>query len=293
VTQLVQTIILGLLLGGVYALLAAGLTLIFGVMDVINVAQGALLILAAFVSWALWKDLGIDPLLGVLVTTPLMFALGWAMYMLTVQFLSGKPASMSVLLTFGLALVIEGTMGLVWSTTYHAATPGYFAQSFRLGDLYFPKGQVFGCLIAIGVLTCLYVLLHVTWLGRAIRAVSENVTSARLVGVSPKKVAALTFAVGVATTGAGGSIVSVLYPFIPGSHYQWISRLLGVIVLGGMGSLPGAVVGALALGVAETTTATYISPRWATMVPYALIMVVLLARPQGIMGAKLREDAVV
>jgi len=293
VTQLVQTIILGLLIGGVYALLAAGLTLIFGVMDVINVAQGALLILAAFIAWTLWNDLGIDPLLGVLVTTPTMFALGWLMYMLTVRFLSGKPASMSVLLTFALALVIEGVMGMIWSTTYHAATPGYFAQSFRLGDLYFPKAQVFGCLIAIGVLSCLYGLLRSAWPGRAIRAVSENVSSALLVGVNPKKVAALTFAIGVATTGAGGSIAAVLYPFLPGSHYQWISRLLGVIVLGGMGSLPGAVIGALALGVAETTTATYVSPRWATMVPYALIIVVLLARPQGIMGAKLREDAVV
>ena len=292
-TQLVQTIILGLLIGGVYALLAAGLTLIFGVMDVINVAQGALLILAAFFAWTLWSDLGIDPLVGVLVTTPAMFGLGWVMYMTTVRFLSGKPASMSVLLTFALALVIEGVMGMIWSTTYHTATPSYFAQSFRLGDLYFPKAQVFGCLIAIGVLSCLYVMLRWTWLGRAIRAVSENVSSALLVGVNPKKVAALTFAIGVATTGAGGSITAVLYPFLPGSHYQWISRLLGIIVLGGMGSLPGAVIGALALGVAETTTATYISPRWATMVPYAVIMVVLLARPQGIMGAKLREDAVV
>jgi len=287
----VQVIILGLLIGGVYALLAAGLTLIFGVMDVINVAQGALLIFAAFVAWTLWKDLGIDPLLGVLITTPLMFAIGWAMYMLTIQFLAGKPASMSVLLTFALALVIEGTMGILWSTTYHASTPGYFAESFRPGAFYLPKAQVYGCVIAVGVLTALYVLLRYTWLGRAIRAVSENVTSARLVGVNPKKVAALTFAVGVATTGAGGSIVSVLYPFLPGSHYQWISRLLGVIVLGGMGSLPGAVVGALALGVAETTTATYISPRWATMVPYVLIVVVLLARPQGIAGVRLREDA--
>lgn len=292
-TQLVQTIVLGLLIGGVYALLAAGLALIFGVMDVINVAQGALLILAAFISWTLWKDFGIDPLLGALVTTPVMFVLGWVMYKTTIQWLSGRPASMSVLLTFALALVIEGVMGMVWSTTYHSATPGYFAQSFRLGDLFFPKAQVFGCLIAAGVLSFLYVGLRFTWLGRAIRAVSENVSSARLVGVNPKKVAALTFAIGVGMAGAGGSIASVLYPFIPGSHYQWISRLLGIIVLGGMGSLPGAVVGALALGVAETTTATYISPRWATMMPYALIIVVLLARPQGIMGAKLREDAVV
>jgi branched-chain amino acid transport system permease protein len=292
-TQFVQALILGLMIGGVYALLASGLTLIFGVMDVINVAQGALIILSAFITWALWKEMGIDPLLGALITTPAMFVIGWVIYRLTIQWISGRPASTSVLLTFALALVLEGIMGLVWSTTYHSSTPGYVDQSFRAGGFYFPKAQLFGCAIAIGVLAALYMMLTRTWLGRAIRAVSENVSSARLVGVNARKVAALTFAIGVATTGAGGSIASVLYPFLPGSHYQWISRLLGIIVLGGMGSLPGALIGALLLGVAETMTVTYISPRWATMVPYAVIMVVLLARPQGIMGAKLREDVVV
>lgn len=292
-TQLLQAIILGLLIGGVYALLASGLTLIFGVMDVINVAQGAFIILSAFMTWTLWKDAGLDPLLGALVTTPAMFVIGWALYKGTIQWIAGRPASMSVLLTFAIALVVEGIMGLTWTTTYHAATPGYFTESFRLGSFYFPKAQVFGSMIAIGVLAVLFAILRGTWLGRAIRAVSENVGSARLVGVNARHVAGLTFAIGVATTGAGGSIASVLYPFLPGSHYQWISRLLGIIVLGGMGSLPGAAVAALMLGVAETMTATYVSPRWATMVPYAVIMVVLLARPQGLMGTKLREDVVV
>jgi branched-chain amino acid transport system permease protein len=293
VTQFVQVLILGLLIGGVYALLASGLTLIFGVMDVINVAQGALVIFAAFLAWTFWKDAGMDPLLAVLPTTVIMFAVGWLMYWGTIQWISGKPASMSVLLTFALALVIEGVMGVVWSTTSHSATPSYFASSFRFGGYYFPKAQVYGCAVAVVVLVALYVMLRATWLGRAIRAVSENVSSARLVGVNAKNVAALTFAVGVSTTGAGGAIASVLYPFLPGSHYVWISRLLGIIVLGGMGSLPGAVLGALAMGVSETMTATYVSPRWATLVPYIVIMVVLLARPQGIMGAKLREDVVV
>jgi branched-chain amino acid transport system permease protein len=224
-----------------------------------------------------------------------MFLVGFLIYESSVRWISGKPASASVLLTFGIALVLEGIIGLVWSTTLHAATPPYFNQSFRLGDFYFPKAQVYGCAIGIGVLATLYVVLTRTWLGRAIRAVSENVSSARLVGVNPRRVAALTFAIGVATTGAGGSIAAVLYPFLPGSHYAWISRVLGIIVLGGMGSLPGAVIGALALGVAETMTVTYFpsGPRWATMVPWAVIMVVLLVRPQGIMGAKLREDVVV
>lgn len=290
--QLAQALVLGLLIGGVYALLASGLSLIFGVMNVINVAQGALIILAAFISWALWDTTGIDPLLGILVTTPAMFAIGWLLYRTTIQWISGRPASTSVLLTFALALVIEGAIGLIWGNNYHSATPGYFDESYRVGGLYFPKAQVFACAIAAGVLAILYAGLRATWLGRSIRAVSQNAGSALLVGVNARRVAALTFAIGVATAGAGGSMASVLYPFLPGSHYQWISRLLGIIVLGGMGSLPGAVIGALTLGVAETMTATYVSPRWATMVPYVVIMVVLLVRPQGIMGSKLREDVV-
>jgi branched-chain amino acid transport system permease protein len=259
-------------------------------MDVINVAQGALIILSAFITWAAWSETGLDPLLGVLVTTPAMFLIGFGIYMASVRWIQGKPPSTSVILTFGLALIIEGVMGMVWTATLHRATPAYFNQSFTIGDIYLRKGQVYACAIAIGVLAVLYVILRVTWLGRAIRAVSANMSSARLVGVNPSTVAALTFAVGVATAGAGGSLAAVLYPFLPASHYAWISRLLGIIVLGGMGSLPGAVVGALLLGVAETMTQTYVSPQWATLVPWAVIMLVLLLRPQGLMGQKLRED---
>jgi branched-chain amino acid transport system permease protein len=147
--------------------------------------------------------------------------------------------------------------------------------------------------VAIGVLAGLYLFLTRTWTGRAIRASAVNPQGAELVGVNVAAVAAITFAVGVAVTGAGGSIVSVLYPFLPGSHYVWISRLLGIIVLGGMGSLPGAVVGALLIGVGETLTTTYISPAWTTAVPYVVIFVVLLLRPQGLLGARLREDVAV
>jgi len=287
---LLQALILGLLIGGVYALLASGLTLIFGVMNVINVAHGAFLILAAFFTWTLWDATGIDPLLSVLVTTPLMFGLGWMLYNATIRPIRKAPPSSSVLLTFSLALVLEGIMGLVWGNTSHAVRTPYFDESFGVGELFLPKAQVYGCLLALGVLAGLWVFLSRTWTGRAIRASAVNPQGAELVGVNVAAVAAMTFAVGVAVTGAGGSIVSVLYPFLPGSHYVWISRLLGIIVLGGMGSLPGAIIGALLIGVAETLTTTYIGPEWATAVPYVVIFIVLLMRPQGLMGARLRED---
>jgi branched-chain amino acid transport system permease protein len=289
--QLGQIIILGLLLGGVYALMASGLTLIFGVMHIINVAQGAFLVLAALITWELWKTTGIDPLVTMVITAPLMFAGGYVVYKLLLERLRDSSASMTVLLTFGLALVIEGGMGVVTRNVFRSVTPSYFNSSYNVGPFFLPKPQVYGCLAAIAVLGLLYFALTRTWMGRAIRASSQNLDGAQLVGVSATSVAALTFALGASTTGVGGSILSVLSAFFPASHYVWISRLLGIIVLGGMGSLPGAVVGALLLGIAETMTASYISLRWATVVFYLVIMVVLLVRPQGLFGARLREDA--
>jgi branched-chain amino acid transport system permease protein len=290
VKHLIQTIVLGLLIGGVYALMASGLTLIFGVMNVINVAQGALLILAALFTFELWTRTGMDPLLAILITTPAMFVVGWLIYRLFVFRVRDAPVSMTVLLTFAMAITLEGVMGVVWKNVFRSVTPAYFNQSFHLGGFFFPKAQVYGCVAALIVLGLLYLLLTRTWSGRAIRAASENPGGAQLVGVNVTGVAALTFAIGVATTGAGGSILSVLYSFFPASHYLWISRLLGIIVLGGMGSLPGAFVGALMMGVAENLTQTYVSTRWAAVVPYLVILVVLLIRPQGLLGARLRED---
>jgi branched-chain amino acid transport system permease protein len=292
-TQFVQTLVLGLLIGGVYALLASGLTLIFGVMNIINVAHGAFLIAAAFLTYSVWTATGIDPLAAIAVTGPGMFAFGWLIYRFAVRRVRTAGPASSVLLTFSMALLLEGIMGLVWGNTSHTVRPAYFNQSFHIGSIFLPKAQVYACLVAVGVLAAMYAFLSHTWTGRAIRSSAANPTGARMVGVDIAAVAALTFAIGVATTGAGGSLVSVLYPFLPGSHYVWISRLLGIIVLGGMGSLPGAAIGAVLIGVGEATTSTYVGPEWATAVPYVVIFVVLLARPQGLMGARLREDVAV
>lgn len=291
-TLLIQTILLGLMIGGVYALFASGLTLVFGVMGIINVAHPAFLVLAALVTYELWTRTGIDPLLLILVTTPLMFALGWLVYKLLVARATRAQVSMSVVLTFGLAIAMEGAMGMTWKNVFRSVTPPYFNQSFHVGPIILPKAQVYGCVAALFVLFLLYLLLTRTWAGRAIRSASENPEGAHLVGIDIGTVAALTFAIGTATAGVGGSIMSILYTVFPASLYVWISRLLGIIVLGGMGSLPGAVIGALLLGMAETLTSTYVSTQWAVVVFYVVILVVLLVRPQGIMGFKVRKDVV-
>jgi branched-chain amino acid transport system permease protein len=289
-TGFIQTIVLGLLTGGVYALAASGLTLVFGVMNVINVAHGALLILSAYLTWVVWRETGLDPLVIAVLTTPVMFAFGWVIYWVAVRRVRAAGASMTVLLTFAIALMIEGALGRIWKGVFRAVTPSYFNEAIKLGDIRLPTAKVYACAVAVALLVMLWLLLAKTWLGRAIRASSENVAAARLMGIDVAAVAALAFAIGVATTGAGGSLISVLYAFMPATHYQWISRLLGIIVLGGMGSLAGAFVGALSMGVAESLTTAYIAPRWQTIVPYVVIVVVLLIRPQGIFGARTRED---
>ena len=292
-TNLVQTVVQGLLLGGVYALAASGLTLVFGVMNVINIAHGAMLILAAYITWQLWLHTGIDPLLAILITTPVMFAFGWLVYQLTIRRIRNAPASMSVLLTFAIALVIEGSVGLAWKGIFRSVTPSYFDSSFQLGPIYVPEARLYACATAAVVLTALWLILTRTWAGRAIRAASQNPQGAMLMGIDTAAVAALAFAVGGATTGAGGSLISVLYPFFPASHYLWISRLLGIIVLGGMGSLAGATLGALVIGVGETLVTAYVAPQWQTAVAYVVIFVVLLLRPQGLLGSRTREDVAV
>src|SRR4051812_18578952 len=166
-TEFVEVIILGLLIGGVYALMASGLTLIFGVMNVINVAHGAFLILAAFLTYSIWTATGLDPLVSILITGPAMFVFGWLLYGGTVRRIREAPAAASVLLTFSLARVLGGVGGLVGGTPSPSPPPPYFNQSFNIGDFFLPKAQVYGCLVAIAVLVGLYWFLTHTWTGRA------------------------------------------------------------------------------------------------------------------------------
>lgn len=288
--DLLQSLILGLLLGGVYGLLASGMTLIYGVMRVINLAQGAFLILSAFVTYSLWSGFKLDPLAAIVVTTPLMFAVGYVTYLLAVRHIADAPLASSVLLTFGLALMAEAVMGIVWGNTSHSVRPSYGDESFEALGFFLPKAQLFGGILAGGTLVALWAVLTRTWTGRAIRSSSINRDGARLVGINVARISAISFGLGVAAAGAGGSIVSVMYPFVPGSHVAWISRLLAIVVLGGLSSIGGALTGAILMAVTEVLTTTYISPQWATAVPYAVIFLVLLVRPQGLFGTTMRED---
>jgi branched-chain amino acid transport system permease protein len=290
--SLIQTLVLGLLVGALYALMASGLTLIFGVMRVINLAHGAFAVLAAFITFTLWQKLALDPIVSIPIVMAIMFGIGWLVYVLVIRHVRNSHVSMTVLATFGVALLLEGLMGFIWGNTSRSVRAPYTDSSIALGPLYVPQVMLIGAVIAALVIAALYLLLNHTWAGRAIRAASVNESGALLVGVSVATIAALTFAIGVSTLGAGGAMLSTIYPFVPGSHYQWIARLLAIVVLGGLGSLPGAIIGALVIGVGEMAATTYIGASWPVAVPFLVIIVVLITRPQGILGTRLREDAV-
>jgi branched-chain amino acid transport system permease protein len=289
VHQVVQALILGLLIGGVYALMASGLTLVFGIMKVINVAQGALVILAAYLSYALFSHLHIDPFLSILLVTPAMFGLGVAVQLVFVRSLRGPDApELSLLVTWALALGIEGVLSVVFKTTYRATNPSYADRSWDVFGYQVSVVRAFAFVASAILLGLLSLLLTRSRFGRAVRATVQNPTAATLLGVDANRVQTLSFGLGVSLAAAAGAVYGVIYPFNPGSHYDLISRLLSIVVLGGLGSLGGAVVASLAMGVIEAIVAVEVSPTWAAFSFFVVLLTFLLLRPQGIFGVRER-----
>jgi branched-chain amino acid transport system permease protein len=285
----VQACILGVLTGGVYALMASGLTLVFGVMRVINVAQGALVILSAYLSYVLFKDVGIDPFLSVLIVAPLMFALGVGVQLVFIRTLrSDQAEELSLLITWALALGIEGVLGAVFETTYVSINPSYANSSWTVFGYELSVVRVYAFALSAALLLGLGFLLGRTRFGRSVRATVQNPSSALLLGVDAARVRAFAFGLGVSLASAAGAVYGVLYPFNPGSHYDLISRLLSIVVLGGLGSVGGAVVAALMLGVIEAIVAVEISPIWSSFTYFVVLVVILLVRPQGLFGTRER-----
>jgi branched-chain amino acid transport system permease protein len=289
-TELIQTLVFGVLIGGVYALMATGLTLTFGVMKIVNMAQGAFLILSAYLCYTLWSHFGIDPILAACILTVPLGLLGLVLYKLIIQRVQRIDHGLTIVATFALAVIAEAFISLAWGPNQTETTPRYFNQAFRLGSVVIPRAQLYACLLAIGVTAVLQVVIRRTWLGHAITAAAENPEGARLIGVEPARVGAWIFAIATASTAFGGAALSFLYQFSPDSQDVWIGLTLSVVILGGLGSITGAFAAGLLLGLAEAVTTSYISVRWAEAVPTVLILVVLLIRPQGLFTRATRQD---
>jgi branched-chain amino acid transport system permease protein len=286
---LVQGIILGVLTAGVYALMASGQTLIFGIMKVINMAQGAMVILGAYLSFQLFTSFGLDPFLAVPITTVVMFVVGMGVQAAFLRPLRREDRSqLSVLVTFAVALLAEGVMSVVWTTTDRTINTGYANASWTVFGYQITLVRLWAFLLSLFVLGLLYLLLQRTRFGRAVRASVQNPESARLLGVEADRVAAIGYGLGTATAAAAGSVYGLLYSFNSGSHYDLISRLLSIVMLGGLGSIGGSVVGALIISVSSAIVASAVSPVWSQMTFFIVLLLVLLIRPRGLFGTSLR-----
>jgi branched-chain amino acid transport system permease protein len=289
--QLVQTLIFGVLVGGVYALMATGLTLTFGVMRIVNMAQGAFLILSAYLDYSLWKQFGIDPILAAVLVAAPMGLLGVVLYRLVIERVQRIDHQLTIVVTFSLAIIAEALIALAWGPNTKETTPSYFNSAFHIGSVSIPRAQLYAALLAVTVMAVLQLVVKRTWLGHAIVAASENPEGARYIGVEPARVGAWIFAISTATTAFGGAALSFLYEFTPDSQDVWIGLTLSVVIVGGLGSIPGALAAGVMLGLAEALTSTYVSVRWAAAVPTLMILVVLLVRPEGMFARVTRQDA--
>ena len=283
-----QALILGILTGGVYALMSTGQTLVFGVMRVVNVAQGMLVILSAYLSYTVHQKLGIDPFLTLVIVMPVMFAVGVGIQLAFIRPVKRNATvagfEQTLLIMFALAVGIEGILDLVYSSEYRSITTSYANSSWTVGGYTLSVVRVLAFALAVVLLGALWLVLNKTGFGRAVRATVQNPTSARLLGVDTERIGALGMGLGISLAGASGAVFGLIYPFNANSSYDLVSRLLSIIVLGGLGSVIGAVVGSLALGVAEAVVAATVSPVWAPFTFLVVLMVVLLVRPQGIFG---------
>jgi len=266
--------------------MASGLTLIFGVLGIVNVAQGILVILGAYLSYALYQYLHIDIFLGLLITMPAMFVLGLGIEWAFIRRLKQDQSRimLSVLVMFAVALIIEGTLNLIFTpdlVTLHAT---YIDASWPIGGFYLPYVYVFAFILSVVLLTGLYFLVYRTQFGYSLRASMQNRTAAELIGIDVRRVSAITFAIGVALTAAGGMAYGATNLFNAASSYDLISRLLVIIVLGGLGSLSGALFASLGMLVISDLTTALWGSQWASTVFFVLLVVLLVFRPQGLFG---------
>ena len=287
---LVQGAALGLLTGGVYALLASGLTLYFGVMHVVQIAHPAFLFLGAYLTYSLFTIFGLDPLLSSLVTVPLFFLLGVGIQRYLLSRLREETLTQgSVLVTFGLALLVEGMLGVVYTGSYRSVSVPYATDSLVLGGVSLPYDRLIGFAVATGTLVALFLILQRTRYGRALRATMQHPDAARVVGIDTDRTTAIGFGLGLATAAVGGAVLALIQTFFPAAHYAWIARLMAIIVVGGLGSVRGAAIAAVLLGIIEAMVLVSLDATWAGMVFYLFLFLTLIFRPQGFFGGRLAE----
>jgi branched-chain amino acid transport system permease protein len=282
----INAIIAGLLLGGFYAAVSLGISISFGMLDVVNIAHPAFIILGSYVAYIVNATFGFDPILVSLVLSPLFFLLGWALYRIYYLCFEkrGQESLRGLAFFFGILFITEVTLVLVFGVDYRSVGTVYGDVTWRAGDIDFPMRLVVPFLVSVAMVVGVQLFLTHTFFGRAVLAVAQDQLALRLMGVNPVRVKERAFALSIATAGVAGAFLIVIQPVQPSIGREYIGLVFAVCVLGGMGSIWGTLIGALVLGIAESFTSTYFGPSWAPAVSFGLLLATLAFRPSGLLG---------
>jgi len=283
---LMNAIIAGLLLGGFYAAVTAGISISFGMLDVVNIAHPAFIILGSYIAYIVNSRYGIDPIVVSIIALPLFYLLGAAIYQ--VFYLSfekrGQDSLRGLAFFFGLLFVTEVCLVLVFGVDYRSVDASYIGSSLHIGSLEFPYRMLVPFVISLIMFAGLQLFLGRTFIGRAVMAVSQDPLALRLMAVDPTRIKRIAFGISIATASLAGAFLIIIQPVIPSVGRDYIGRIFAICVLGGLGSLPGTVIAALLLGVIESITSTFYGPSWAPAVSFGILLLTLAVRPSGLLG---------
>jgi branched-chain amino acid transport system permease protein len=282
--DLINPLVMGIMLGGLYVVIALGLSLVFGVMRLINLAHGDLLILGAYLSYTIWSALGLDPILSLVITIPVLFGLGF----LIQQYLLRRAFSISgeapLIIAFGISLVLQNFNQIIWTPLSRGISTDYSMASFFLGPLQFPMSYLLDFIVAVVVMLAFREFLRRTYLGRGITAASQDRKAAQLMGVNTKMIYGFAFGIAMVSAAIGGVFLGMTFPFTPVSGVQFLIIAFGVVIIGGLGSMFGTFLGGLILGLVQTYSAFFFGSSYQMLFVFAAVLFVLAVRPQGLFG---------
>jgi branched-chain amino acid transport system permease protein len=283
---LVNAVVAGVMLGGFYAAVTVGISISFGMLDVVNIAHPAFIILGSYIAYIVNAWTGADPILAALVMLPVFYVLGAAVYQ--VYYLSfekrGQEALRGLAFFFGLLFITEVGLILTFGVDYRYVAAPYIGPTWRLGFVDFPLRMLVPCLVSLLLVLALQLLLSHTFIGRAIKAVAQDQLALRLMSADPIRIKRIAFGISIATAALAGAFLIIIQPVEPSVGREYIGRVFAICVLGGMGSLPGTVIASMLLGIVESFTATFYGPSWAPAVAFGFLLATLAVRPAGILG---------
>jgi branched-chain amino acid transport system permease protein len=283
---LANAIVSGLLLGGLYAAVTVGVSIAFGMLDIVNIAHPAFVLLGSFVAYVTNAEWGLDPILAGIAVSPLFFLLGAGIHRIYDASFArrGQESLRGLAFFFGVLFITEVSLVLVFGADYRLVETPYTSASLRLGFIGFPLRLLVPFGVSLAMITGIQLALDHSFLGRAIKAVAQDPLALRLMAADPVRVKEIAFALSIATASVAGALLIVIAPVEPSLGRDYIGRVFAICVLGGMGSLQGTLLAGLILGVAESVTATFFGPSWSPAVAFGVLLLVLAVRPAGLFG---------